>query len=258
MILQSLVHLYDELSRQGKVAREGWGIAKVSHRLVLDEEGGLIGIVSARKKVLRGKKEKEIPSDMMVPLPATRSSGVKANFLCDNSSYFLGVDNKGKPERTKECFEAARALHHQILDGCHSAEARAILSYFDHWDVAGARDNPLVQTNLEDILGGSNFLFHVGNKDVSDIPEIRDAWERYYRSGSGEEDTIKGQCLITGKRTCPLPRSILKSRVSSVHRAAGPIWFPSMRLPSAPTVMMESRDKTRRSVKKRPMPMGRP
>lgn len=204
MILQSLVHLYDELSRQGKVAREGWGIAKVSHRLVLDEEGGLIGIVSARKKVLRGKKEKEIPSDMMVPLPATRSSGVKANFLCDNSSYFLGVDNKGKPERTKECFEAARALHHQILDGCHSAEARAILSYFDHWDVAGARDNPLVQTNLEDILGGSNFLFHVGNKDVSDIPEIRDAWERYYRSGSGEEDIIKGQCLITGKKDMPI------------------------------------------------------
>lgn len=204
MILQSLVHLYDELSRQGKVAREGWGIAKVSHRLVLDEEGGLIGIVSARKKVLRGKKEKEIPSDMMVPLPATRSSGVKANFLCDNSSYFLGVDNKGKPERTKECFEAARALHHQILDGGHSAEARAILSYFDHWDVAGARDNPLVQTNLEDILGGSNFLFHVGNKDVSDIPEIRDAWERYYRSGSGEEDTIKGQCLITGKKDMPI------------------------------------------------------
>lgn len=204
MILQSLVHLYDELSRQGKVAREGWGIAKVSHRLVLDEEGGLIGIVSARKKVLRGKKEKEIPSDMMVPLPATRSSGVKANFLCDNSSYFLGVDNKGKPERTKECFEAARALHHQILDGCHSAEARAILSYFDHWDAAGARDNPLVQTNLEDILGGSNFLFHVGNKDVSDIPEIRDAWERYYRSGGGEEGTIKGQCLITGKKDMPI------------------------------------------------------
>lgn len=204
MILQSLVHLYDELSRQGKVAREGWGIAKVSHRLVLDEEGGLIGIVSARKKVLRGKKEKEIPSDMMVPLPVIRASGVKANFLCDNSSYLLGVDNKGKPERTKECFEAARALHHQILDGCHSAEARAILSYFDHWDVAGARDNPLVQTNLEDILGGSNFLFHVGNKDVSDIPEIRDAWERYYRSGSGEEDTIKGQCLITGKKDMPI------------------------------------------------------
>lgn len=204
MILQSLVHLYDELSRQGKVAREGWGIAKVSHRLVLDEEGGLIGIVSARKKVLRGEKEKEIPSDMMVPLPVIRASGVKANFLCDNSSYLLGVDNKGKPERTKECFEAARALHHQILDGCHSAEARAILSYFDHWDAAGARDNPLVQTNLEDILGGSNFLFHVGNKDVSDIPEIRDAWERYYRSGGGEEDTIKGQCLITGKKDMPI------------------------------------------------------
>lgn len=28
MILQSLVHLYDELSRQGKVAKEGWGDCK--------------------------------------------------------------------------------------------------------------------------------------------------------------------------------------------------------------------------------------
>lgn len=104
MILQSLVRLYDELSRRGKVAREGWGTAKVSHRLVLDEAGNLIGIVSARKKVLRGKKEKEIPSDMMVPLPFTRSSGVKANFLCDNSSYLLGGRQEGKAGENEGMF----------------------------------------------------------------------------------------------------------------------------------------------------------
>lgn len=203
MILQSLVRLYDELSRQGKVAREGWGTAKVSHRLVLDEAGNLIGIVSARKKVLRGKKEKEIPSDIMVPLPFTRSSGVKANFLCDNSSYLLGVDKKGKPERTKECFEAARALHHQILDGCHGAEARAILSYFDRWHVDTARECPLIQENLEDILDGANFLIQVGNRDATEIPEIRKAWDDYFKSVGEEGNEERGQCLITGKRMNP-------------------------------------------------------
>lgn len=91
MILQSLVHLYDELSRQGKVAKEGWGIAKVSHRLVINTSGQLIGIISARRKVLRGKKEKEIPTEMIVPLPVIRAVGIKANFLCDSSSYMLGV-----------------------------------------------------------------------------------------------------------------------------------------------------------------------
>lgn len=204
MILQSLVHLYDELSRQGKVAKEGWGIAKVSHRLVLDEAGNLIGIVSARKTVLRGKKEKEVPADMIVPLPATRSSGVKANFLCDNSSYLLGVDDKGKPGRTKECFEAARALHHQILDGCHSAEARAILNYFDHWNVDKAREHPLIQGNLEDIQAGANFLIQVGRRDATDIPDIRKAWEDYFKSGGEEGNEERGQCLITGKKDEPI------------------------------------------------------
>lgn len=214
MILQSLVHLYDELSRQGKVAKEGWGIAKVSHRLVLDEAGNLIGIVSARKTVLRGKKEKEIPSEMVVPKPVIRASGVKANFLCDNSGYFLGVDDKGKPGRTKECFEAAGALHHQILDGCHSAEARAILNYFDHWNVDKAREHPLIQGNLEDILAGANFLIQVGRRDVTDIPDIRKAWEDYFKSGGEEGNEETGQCLITGKKDEPI--AVLHPKIKGV------------------------------------------
>lgn len=204
MILQSLVHLYEELSQQGKVAKEGWGTAKVNHRLVLDDSGKLTGIISARKKVLRGKKEKEIPSEMIVPLPSIRASGVKANFLCDNSSYFLGVDDKGKPERTKECFEAARALHHQILDGCCSEEARAILFYFDHWNIDKAREYPLIQRNLEDILDGANFLIQVGNRDAIEIPEIREAWNAYFKAGGKEGNEERGQCLITGKKNEPI------------------------------------------------------
>lgn len=57
MILQALVHLYDELCKQGKIAQEGWGIAKVSHRIVIDEVGRLQGIVSARKRCKEGRRK---------------------------------------------------------------------------------------------------------------------------------------------------------------------------------------------------------
>lgn len=145
MILSALVHLYEKLCKQGKIQAEGWGIAKVTHRILLDKEGHLCGIISARKKVQRGKKEKEVPCEMCVPLPVTRSSGVKANFLCDNSSYFLAVDAKGNVQRTIQCFEEAKKLHHRVLEHCHSPVAKAILHFFDTWGSDKAEKDSLIQ-----------------------------------------------------------------------------------------------------------------
>ena len=215
MILQALVHLYDELAKQGKITPPGWGKAKVSHRLVLDEKGQLLGVVSAKKKVQQGKKEKEIPAEMDVPQPVNRSSGVKANFLCDTSSYFLGIDDKGKPERTQQCFEAAKALHHQILDNCPSMAAQAIVSFFDHWDASQARDNPIIKDQVDAILGASNFIFQVNGQEAIDDPAIRAAWQAYRthreeaEGGDGE-----GICLVTGKEHQKI--SILHPKIKGV------------------------------------------
>lgn len=201
MILTALVHLYEELCRQGKIAREGWGTAKVSHRILLNQEGKLCGVISARKKVQKKNKEIEVSYEMRVPLPVTRSSGVKANFLCDNSSYFLGIDDKGNPLRTKQCFEAARRLHHQVLARCESPSAKAILRYFDTWDLGQATENPIIKDQMEDILAGNQFVFQVDGVDVIEEEDIKQAWESYQK-GYGEEDgdsALLGQCLITGK-----------------------------------------------------------
>lgn len=201
MILSALVHLYEELCKQGKIQAEGWGIAKVSHRILLDKEGHLCGIISARKKVQRGKKETEVPCEMCVPLPVTRSSGVKANFLCDNSSYFLAVDAKGKVQRTIQCFEAAKELHHQVLAHCHSPVAKAILHFFDTWGFDKAEKDSLIQENLEDIIAGSNFVFQVDGVDAIEDEEIKRSWENFQGTSQADEDStsLSGQCLITGE-----------------------------------------------------------
>lgn len=214
MILQALVHLYDELCKQGKIAQEGWGVAKVSHRLILSRDGTLQGVVSAKKKVMKGKKEVEVPADMQVPTPVIRSSGVKANFLCDNSSYFFGVDDKGKPARSRQCFEAAKEKHHEILDDCHSPVAKSILRFFDTWDVEKAAENPIVKENWEDILKASYFIFQVDGKDAQEDEAIREAWQNHL--GSEKEDSAEAQgiCLVTGEENQAI--SILHPKIKGV------------------------------------------
>ena len=90
---------------------------------------------------MRGKKTVLAPRVVSLPAPVKRTVGVAANFLCDNSSYMLGVDDKGKPERTRLCFEACKALHEQALDGVDSPAARAILAFFRAWEPEKAREN---------------------------------------------------------------------------------------------------------------------
>ena len=99
MILQALVKYYENLAEQGKVSRLGWCHAKVSYEINLSSEGDIIGITSRKIADMRGKKVVWVPANLVVPEMVTRSSGVAANFLCDNSKYMLGIDADGTNSR---------------------------------------------------------------------------------------------------------------------------------------------------------------
>lgn len=155
---------------------------------------------------------------MCVPLPVTRSSGVKANFLCDNSSYFLAVDAKGKVQRTIQCFEAAKELHHQVLEHCHSTVAKAILHFFDTWGSDKAEKDSLIQENLEDIIAGSNFVFQVDGVDAIEDEEIKRSWGNFQGTSQADEDsTSAGQCLITGAENQKI--ALLHPKIKGVRGA---------------------------------------
>ena len=115
MILQALAEHYDRLAEQGKVSREGWCKAKVSYGINLSKEGKVTGIISLKTEEERGKKKVWVPQAMTVPEMVTRSSGVSANFLCDNSKYLLGIDVEGTNQRLTDCFEAAKEKHLTLL-----------------------------------------------------------------------------------------------------------------------------------------------
>lgn len=203
MILQALTAYYEQLVRLGKLSAPGWDDSfKVSYELRLNDAGQLLRVVSLLTEKTVGKKTVLAPRAMRVPAHEKRSSGIAANFLCDNSSYLLGADEKGKPERSADCFKACAKLHHTILDGVDSPAARALLAYFDSWDPAQAAAHPLLAEQWKEITGNANLIFGYEAADhshsfVNDDPAIQNAWQTHYNDRSADSDM--GQCLITGK-----------------------------------------------------------
>ena len=45
MILQALVEHYEDLLKQGRIAKPGWGKVKVSYGLNLDRQGHVLGLI---------------------------------------------------------------------------------------------------------------------------------------------------------------------------------------------------------------------
>lgn len=203
MILQALTAYYEQLVRQGKLSAPGWDDSfKVSYELRLNDAGQLVSVLDLRTETKMGKKTVLAPRAMRVPAHEKRSSGIAANFLCDNSTYLLGADEKGKPERSADCFKACAKLHHTILDGVDNPAARALLAYFDSWDPAQAAAHPLLAEQWKEITGNANLIFGYEAADhshsfVNDDPAIQNAWQTHYNDRSADSDM--GQCLITGK-----------------------------------------------------------
>lgn len=216
MILQALVKHYETLAEQGKVSRQGWCRAKVTYALDIDAEGRLLGLIPLKQEEERGKKTVWVPQMMEVPEMAARSSGVLANFLCDNSKYLLGIDKDGSGKRVLECFQAAREKHEAILEQVQSEAAVAVKNFFQTWDPVKAKENPELLENWEDVTAGGNLIFKVeGRREYEESdpilyahedPDIRDAWEESLRAAGNETREI---CLVTGKR----------AEISRIHTA---------------------------------------
>ena len=151
MILQALTRYYEDLLAQGKIDAPGWAPAKISFALYLDETGELTQVVPTMEDVTKGKKTVRQPQTMALPAAVKRTVGIASNFLWDNSSYLLGIDQKGKPERSRDCFAAAAQLHHAVLDGVDSPAARSILAFFDNWKPENAVEHPALAGQLNEV-----------------------------------------------------------------------------------------------------------
>ena len=194
MILQALTEHYETLAAQGKIAKPGWADAKISFALYINDAGELERTASVKTE--QGKKAVPLPQAISLPAPVKRTVGILPNFLWDNSSYILGVDAKGKPQRSLECFQACKALHHRLLDLTDTPAAKALLAFFDRWDPAGAAGHPALQEDWEELISGANLVFRYCGAYVHADPLVQQAWQAHFDSdGQGP----RMACLVTGR-----------------------------------------------------------
>lgn len=205
MILQALVQHYENLAGQDKVSKPGWCHAKVSYLIDLKEDGTIKEIIPLKREEERGKKKVWISETLCVPEMVTRSSGVSANFLCDNAKYFLGIDADGTGQRVIECFQAAKARHLSILKDSESMMAKAICRYFEHWNPETAQENPVVKEHWEELNDGGNLIFGMGGHYAQDDELIKRIWEKQQEQ---KEEGQVGTCLVTGQKT----------KIARIHR----------------------------------------
>lgn len=208
MILQALVKHYENLVEEEKVSKQGWCSAKVSYEIELSKEGEIKNIICLKIEEERGKKTVIRPQNLLVPEMVTRSSGVSANFLCDNAKYLLGIsqekDEKDK-KRAEECFLAARDKHLSLLNHAEGEMAKAICLFFQNWKPEKAMEYPKISENWEDITDGGNLIFGMGTHYAQDDMQIKRIWDNRKMEINQE---AKGICLVTGE----------KEEISRIHR----------------------------------------
>ncbi|MCX7715491.1 MAG: type I-C CRISPR-associated protein Cas8c/Csd1 [Clostridia bacterium] len=205
MILQALTKYYEILADDEKsdIPKIGCSKAKVSYALNISREGKLLNLIPLKIEEKRGKKVVEISRLMDVPEQIVKTSGVASNFLCENSSYVFGFDKNGISKRTRQCFEAFKKLHMEILKPVKCDEAKAVINFVNNWDVDTATLHPALAPYIDDIVSGANFVFRLsGSGFIHENAEIKEAWMSYKNS---REQGVVMQCLVTGKKS-PIAR----------------------------------------------------
>lgn len=210
MILQALVRCYDALVEAGRLEKPGWSPVKVSLALELDENGALLRVLPLGETDEKGKRR---PPKLNVPAPVKRSSGVASNFLCDNAIYILGMDSKGRPERTAQCRAACREKLEALLSNVEHPMARAIVRFFESWDPAAADENPALAPYMDELAQGANLVFCMDSEFAQDVPALRQAWDDAY---GADETAARGRCLVTGEEA---PIALLHPSIKGVMGA---------------------------------------
>jgi CRISPR-associated protein Csd1 len=180
MIVAALCELYDRLGEM--MPKRHWGAEKVAGELRIDKDGNLVGVYSYADEP-KGQKILQVPEH------DSRTSAVKAFFMCDKAAYLFGRDAK----HGQEMFEASRDLHNRVLGGVEDDGALAVLRFYEkdenrqrHLDSLEALDGKLL------VFRGTwdNRLIHEREKIVA-------AWMDF------KQERLKGtkvQCAVTGEQ----------------------------------------------------------
>ncbi|SEF71980.1 type I-C CRISPR-associated protein Cas8c/Csd1 [Nitrosomonas ureae] len=194
MILQSLNAYYDRLftTKQGVLPPYGWSWEKISYCIALNADGSIHHIEDLRIPYAVKKKTIYTPRSLMIPMLEGRTSGVKANYLWDNSAYTLGLSEKPNDlDKKYEDFWAKVST----FDSTNSKALKALQKFPTFWNDNKQNYHEETKEALD-----ANFVFRLlddGNKYIHDCEEFKKQWAIVLSNYLNK--LSDGQCLIEGE-----------------------------------------------------------
>lgn len=197
MILQALNGYYERMANDAESGMPPFGtsVENISFALLLAADGTLKDVEDLREQ----EGNKRFPRKMLVPAAEKKASGIKANFLWDNTSYVIGIDNKDNQERADKC-------HRAFIDKIKNVSKKndigllAVLKFLENENA-----QTLVARPDWPEICGTNLVFRLEGIPgfVHDRVAVKQDWETFLNT-QGVEPI--GQCLVTGKQNQPLAR----------------------------------------------------
>lgn len=202
MILQALKEYYDRLAAdpESGIAPEGWIQGGIDFLIELNADGKFLNIQSLQEQGGR----KKLPKPMLVPNIGKQAqkhtnSGKDANLLWDNSSFVLGLGDKGDLRLES----MIQAIDNWVGEG-KDPGVDAVRTFLKQ----GLADRKYFSEVLADeeygeqlASGSPRLSFHIQgsqHKVVFDAKRVKDCLSSASLIASGDDD-IRGQCLIIGE-----------------------------------------------------------
>ena len=194
MILNALNDYYHRMVEdpEAGMPKPGFSEEKISFAVMIDGQGRFKRLFDLRQ--VSGKKT--VPLKMVVPAAEKRSgSSVVPNFFWDNSGYVLGMDGKGKPERTAQTFESFKQRHLDLAEVSNSRAVKAVVSFLESWSPEEAEALDQREEALD-----QNLVFWIEGEDrpVHEEASVLSLWKSLQSDVSDAEHQVP--CLVTGQR----------------------------------------------------------
>lgn len=191
MILQALKDYYDRKAADpdSGIAPLGWERKELAFLIVIDGQGGFVGIEDTR--FTKGKKK--IAKPFVAPQSVKRSVAIAPNLLWDNVEYITGVPSKD-PEKKERTAEAHKAFKKRVSEFAGIPEIDAVLRFLNSPAlVENLQSSPLWQEFFESGLFAS-FKIAGMMEPVFRVNAFVDAYNRMVLSTKGDTAV----CLVTG------------------------------------------------------------
>lgn len=124
-LLAALARAYDRLP---DAPPYGFSSEKIGFCIVLNLDGSVAEMID-----LRDTDKKRSPRMLLVPQPWKKASGIKPNFLWENTAYALGV-TAGDDKRTAQEHAAFKGKHSEWLAGTNNAGLMALKRFLSTWN----------------------------------------------------------------------------------------------------------------------------